>query len=228
MKGAAPNRSRVTSHSEVVTNATIPVCTTAGKPMRISSATITAATPRTANPRMVSPIAQARSGRFTRRGLASSSRGGALTISLAGSKHGLPLDRDGLERRGDLGHQRRTQRRVVQSGGELLAVVLGPPEEVHQRLALARVGLVLVDEQPGEARDGIRGGARRVGDRDAVVLRNLRLRRRLRNRFERGLDEVPVVVLQLRRAELVLVGVGKLNVADRAHRLLDEARDSLV
>src|SRR5712692_6892456 len=58
------------------------------------------------------------------------------------------------------------QRRVEQVRGIPLAFVGRPPQEAHQRLTLGLVGLILVDQQPGEARDRIRSLARRVGQRD--------------------------------------------------------------
>src|SRR5882762_3541984 len=173
MKGKAPKTSRVTSQTEVVMNLTIPVCVSAGQPMRSSSATINAAT--TSTP---STAAQARSGRFERAGALSGARSGsraAVTISLAVCKRRLPLDGDRLQRRFHPLDQRRRQRSVVQRRSHLLPLVDGPPEEMDQRLALPGVGLLLVDEQIGEGGDGIDVLAGGVRDRHAVVRRNLRL-----------------------------------------------------
>src|SRR5207245_3686222 len=63
----------------------------------------------------------------------------------------------------DLLHHRRRQRRIEQVGGVFLAVVRGPPEEVHDRLALHLVRLLAIDEQPREAGDGVRVRSRSVG-----------------------------------------------------------------
>src|ERR1700720_490695 len=147
MKGKAPNTSRVTSQTEVVMNATIPVCAIAGQPMRTSSATITAATTSTARPSTPSATAQARSGRFDLAEALSGARSGsraAVTISLAVCKRGLPLDGDRLQRLFHALHQRCRQRSVVQRRGHLLPVMDGPPEKTDQRLALPGVGLLLV------------------------------------------------------------------------------------
>src|SRR3954470_23051756 len=164
--------SRFTSHTEFFTNAQSPVWASVGPPMRESSAMISAAISSTPSPRTVSTAAQARSGRLARAGALCASRARVAVISLARCKDGLSLHRDRLERPLHLLHQRGGERRVVEPGGELLPVVLRPPEEVDQGLALLRVGLVLVDEEPGEARDRIRVLAGRVGDRDAVIIRN--------------------------------------------------------
>src|SRR5258706_5364227 len=182
MKGSAPYTSRVTSHTEFFTNAQSPVWASVGPPMRESSAMISAAITSTPSPSTVSTAAQARSGRLARARGDSFSCARAAVISLAGCKDGLSLHRDRLERPLHPLHQRSGERRVVERGGELLSVVLGPPEEVHQRFALLRVCLVFVDKQPGKARDrpGVLAG--RVGDRDAVVVGDLRLGRGGRNR----------------------------------------------
>src|SRR6266403_1093386 len=197
MKGKAPNTSRVTSQTEVVMNATIPVCASAGQPMRTSSATITAATASTARPSTPSAIAQARSGRFDRVDALSVGRSGSrtlVTISLAVCKRGLPLDGDRVQRRFHLLHQRRRQRGVVQRGGHLLPVVNGPPEEMDQRLALPGVVLLLVDEQIGEGGDGVGVLAGGVRDRHAVVRRNLRPGRGGGDGVQGRLDPLAVAV----------------------------------
>src|ERR1700730_18717032 len=157
MKGKAPNTSRVTSQTEVVMNATIPVCAIAGQPMRTSSATITAATTSTARPSTPSAAAQARSGRFDRAEALSGARSGsraAFTISLAVCKRGLPVDGDRLQRHFHPLHQRLRQRSIVQRRSHPLPVVDGPPEELDQRPALPGVGRLLVADEIGDADSG--------------------------------------------------------------------------
>src|SRR5258708_24098143 len=215
MYGAAPKTSRVTSHTDLLTKATRPVCRSAGARMRISSATMSPATTSTASPSTVSTAAHARSGTFARRGR-TSGRGGALTMSLACSKYGLSSDRHLSQCRLDLLHHRSGQRRIVQRSGHLLSLVLGPPGELEERLALRGVGLVAIDQKIGERRQGPRSLAGLVGDRDAVVVRHLHLGGRFGNRLQRPLDEAAVVGLQLHHRHLVLLGVRELSVADVA------------
>src|SRR5438309_2959619 len=121
------------------------------------------ATTNTPPPRATSVAPKTRSGRFARR---PATGGGAVAAmaSLAGGKHGLSGDLQLPERVLDLLHGSLGQRRVVERRRRLLSVVLGPPEEVQQRVALLLFGLVAINEQVGERRDRPRPGARGVGD----------------------------------------------------------------
>src|SRR5581483_5695501 len=231
MYGAAPKMSRVGSQVERVTKSFRPVWEIAGAPMRHSSPTITAATSSTPRPSAVSRIAHARSGRLTRAGAASGARPGspaASVRSLAGSEDGLSIHGHPLERLLDLVDYRPGQRRIVESRGVLLPVVLGPPDELEERIAFGDVLLVAIDEQVSESGDRIGLRARLIGDRDAVVVRHRGPRRCRGDGFHRRLDPLSVVVPQGRGGQLVLVRIRELHVADRAFRLLDHPGDALV
>src|SRR5512140_1297252 len=230
MYGAAPKRSRVGSQVERVTKSFTPTFPRAGTPRRESSATIRAATSSTPRPRTVSRTAQARSGRLRRAAALPDAGSGSRSavISLAGSKDGLSIHGHSLDRLFHLLHHRLRQRRVVQGRRALLALVLGPPDELQQRLSLLRILLVPVDEQISESGDRIRVLAGLVGDGDPVVLGKLHLRRRGGDAVQRRLDPAPVVVLELGSGQLVLIGVGQLHVADGAFVLLHQAGDALV
>src|SRR5712672_499511 len=154
-----------------------PVVARYGLASRQSSATMSSATTSTATPRTLREAPQARSGRLCRlRGGCGSRRGRATaTMSLARCKYRLPLHRQLAQRLFHLRHHWLGERSVLEGGGELLPVVLGPPEEVQQGLPLRRVGHVLVDQKIREGRDrpGVLAGL--VGDGDAVVVGHLGL-----------------------------------------------------
>ena len=103
-----------------------------------------------------------------------------------------------------------------------------PPEKADQRIALLRVRLILVDEEPGEPGDRVRVFAGRVGDRDAVVVGDFGLPCRGGDRLQRRLDPGAVVILQLGRRQLVLIRVRQLDVADASVGLLDGSGDAFV
>src|SRR3954465_3538833 len=229
MYGAAPNRSRVGSQVVRVTKSFTPVWARAGPPMRQSSARINPATSRTLRPSAISSTAQARSGRLAEAGASTSGRPGSRTAtSVAGSEDWLSIHRHSLQGLLHFLHHGLGQRRVVERCRIFLTLVLRPPEELEQGVALLRVLLVAVDQQIGEGRDGIGVLAGLVGDRDAVVGGDGGLRRRRRDSFQRGLHPLAVVVAQLRGGQLVLVGVGQLHVADGSLGLLDHAGHALV
>src|SRR5207248_7072347 len=198
----------------------------AGAPMRESSATMTAAAASTPSPSTVSRIAHARSGALRRAetspGLRSGSLAGAIT-SLAGSEDWLSIDGHPFQRLLDLLDHRLRQRRVIERRRLLLAVVHGPPDEIQQRTTFRGVLLIPVDEQIRECSDGICAVAGLIGDRDAVIFRYRRLRRRRRDGLQRRLDPLTVVASQLRRRQLVLVCVCQLDVPDRPLGLLHQA-----
>src|SRR5262249_24068125 len=152
----------------------------------------------------------------------------ACGLPVGGGKGRLSLHRHRLERLLHLVHHGLRQRSVVQRGSALLAVVERPPGELEQRVSLGDVLLVLVDEQVGEGRERPGVLAFRVGDRDAVVVRHLHLRGRCRGGGQRCLDPAPIAVLQLGGGQLVLVGVGELDVSHGALGLLHHAGDALV
>src|SRR5262245_7278632 len=61
------------------------------------------------------------------------------------------------------------QRRVEQIRRVFLPIVNGPPQELRQELALGLIRLILVDQEPGEARDRVGRVTRRVGQRHTKV-----------------------------------------------------------
>src|SRR3954462_4324691 len=228
--GKAPYVSRTTSHCDEVMKRTMPTVAKSGFATRHSSATMSAATTRTVTPRTLREAPHARSARLWRlRGVVVLRPGRAtLTMSLAGCKDRFPLDGEFAQRALYLADDRRGQRGVLQGGRKLLAVMCRPPEELQQSFALGCVGHVLVDEKVGERRDGPGILARLIGDRDAVIVRDLRLRGRGRNRFQARLHPRSVVVLHLRDRQLVLIRVRQFDVSNAAFVLLDEAGDALV
>src|SRR5204862_4919955 len=61
------------------------------------------------------------------------------------------------------------QRSVVERFSRLLAVLVSPAQKIYQLLALYAVGLILIREDPGHRRDGVRVFARGIDDRHAIV-----------------------------------------------------------
>src|SRR5918911_497749 len=131
MYGAAPKTSRVASQVEFATNCLRPVYLIAGPPMRHSSATISAATTRTAAPSRVSTITQARSGTLARERARAAARSGSRATSVAGNEDGLSIHRHSLQRLLHLLEHGAGKRRVVQRRSVLLPLVLGPPDELE-------------------------------------------------------------------------------------------------
>src|SRR3954468_7865791 len=156
----------------------MPTVAKSGFATRHSSATMSAAMTTTVTPRTLREAPHARSARLWRlRGVVVLRPGRAtLTMSLAGCKDRLPLDGEFAQRALYLADDRRGQRGVLQGGRKLLAVMSSPPAELEQSFALGCVGHVLVDEKIGERRDGPGILAGLIGDRDAVIVRDLRLR----------------------------------------------------
>src|SRR5438067_12062521 len=107
----------------------------------LSEATMIRPTTRTAAPRTASAAFQMRSGTLPRirGGLERVSGPRTATISLAGCKHGLSLHGHLLQGRFDLLHHALRQGRVVERACGLLALVLGPPDELEQGVALHRI-----------------------------------------------------------------------------------------
>src|SRR6266566_1681681 len=113
-----------------------------------------------------------------------------------------------------------------------LAIVLHPPDELHQRAGLRGIAIGLVDEQPREARCGIRLRARRVGDgHPEVGVRSHVLHRArggCRDRFERRRNPVAGAVAQRAKRDLVGDGIAQLDVSNGARRLPHGGRDAFV
>ena len=131
-----------------------------------------------------------------------------------------------------LGQQGGRNRAVVERRGILLAVVDRPPQEVDQGvgpiLGLENLGQVLVDDQPGRAGDRVALGGVRIGEVEAQVRRVGREVRGRGQRVERRRDAVAALVLDVGERDVVLEGVGELDVADAAVGLVDALRDAFV
>ena len=156
--------------------------------------------------------------------------GSAPKLSATGRQDRLALERDLLDLPVDLLDDLGGQRRVEQIGRVLLAVVAGPPQELRQRAALARVGLIAVDEQPREAGNRVRLVTGSVGQRHPKVSRHgLGRRRRGRCRaVDRGLDELAGLVADLGHRLLIGSRVRQLDVADRSGRVFHLPGHALV
>src|SRR5512139_3702749 len=111
------------------------------------------ATTRSAPPKMVMPQPQARSPGLPDRAGVGSAAGAPLWL-LAGNGDRLALDLEVLDGLLEHLHHRRGERGVLERRGGGLALVDGPPEELHQRVALGLVLRVPVDEQVRERGDG--------------------------------------------------------------------------
>src|SRR5919199_1767092 len=124
------------------------------------------------------------------------------------------------------------QRRVLQLRRDLLARAEGVVEPVLHELGLVLLhpGLahVLPDEQERDGADRVRVRALRVDRAEAQVVRRARVRAGGGGRLERRLDVLAVGVLDRGGGELVLQGVGLLDVADGALGLLDAAGDAVI
>src|SRR6266481_1826788 len=231
MYGSAPYTSRTTSHWLLKTNESRPVWASIPADNLQSAKTMTRATAKTATPRMVSSVAHAWSAKFLRVGSAirmSRPSRRAASVSLAGCKDCLSLDGHLFQGAFHAVHHQPGERGIIEESGGLLPVVDGPPEELQQRVPLGGVRLVPVDENVGEGRNRIGVLALRIGDRHPVVVRHLHRGSRLGNGLQRRLHPRPVAILESRRDELVLIGVCKLDVSDRAVGLLDRPGHALV
>src|SRR5262249_46325808 len=82
--------------------------------------------------------------------------------------------------------------------------------------------------EPGEAGDGVRVLAGGVGDRHAVVGRHLDTGGGRRGAVDARVHPVAVLVLQSGHGELLLDGVGELDVAGRARGALYEPGGAVV
>src|ERR687886_401229 len=124
------------------------------------------------------------------------------------------------------------QRCVLQLRRDLLARAEGVVEPVLHELGLVLLhpGLahVLPDEQERDGADRVRVRALRVDRAEAQVVRRARVRAGGGGRLERRLDVLAVGVLDRGGGELVLQGVGLLDVADRALGLLHAAGDAVI
>ena len=120
------------------------------------------------------------------------------------------------------------QRCVVEILGHVFALGFRPFQELDQLLALGRILLLLIDEQPGGARDRVRVLARRIRHRETKVGRDVGSRECGRDGFQRRLDEITRRIFQIGIRHLVLQGVDQLDVADRIGSLFDLSGDAFV
>src|SRR5499433_3471559 len=140
----------------------------------------------------------------------------------ARSQERLPLEGDlpnlGLELLDD----GRGDRSVEEIRGVLLPVVDRPPQELHEEFSLGLVRLILVHEEPREARDRVGAVAWRIRQGDAEVRRHVvgGAGGGRRRRLDRGLDELARGVPYGRGRQLVRDGVGQLHVAEGSRRVL--------
>src|SRR5262249_31816682 len=140
----------------------------------------------------------------------------------ARSQERLPLEGDlpnlGLELLDD----GRRERSVEQIRGVFLPVVDRPPQELHEEFPLGLIRLILVHEEPREARDRVGALARRIRQGDAEVGRHVvgGAGGRRRRRLDRGLDDLTRGVPYGRGGQLVRDGVGQLHVAEGSRRVL--------
>src|SRR6185436_18092263 len=211
MKGRAPNDSCTGSQSVPLTKGTRPTLASTGWDRRANTNTMRPAITRMEPPTPPRSTDHTRSPIRPRRSFgagADSVTEGATALSGA-SEDGLSIDRQCLERGLDLLDHGGRQGRVVEPRGRLLPVVGGPPEELDQRLALGRVLLVLVDEDVGEAGDGIGVLPMGVGDRHPEVGRHLHAGGRGGGAGDARCDEGAVVVLERGGGQLVLLGIGE-------------------
>src|SRR5262249_28959887 len=120
-----------------------------------------------------------------------------ISPSSLGGQQRSPGIRDLLQLCLDLLHDGRGERRVEERGRMLLPVVDRPPQELHERTTLGFVLLILVDEQPREARDGIGLLTRGVRQRHAKIGGHVlgRPSRGPRRGLHTGLSEVAGPVL---------------------------------
>src|SRR5258706_8505944 len=128
---------------------------------------------------------------------------------------------DGLDlrlvARDDVGWQGPIVRRSV-----LLPAVRHPPQQVSDGKALIGIGLVLVDQQPRESRDGIGVRARSIDEEEAQIVRDGRdAVRGGGNSVRRRYNERAVMALDSRIRDVVGDHVRQLIVADRVLRVLD-------
>src|ERR1035437_10981925 len=97
----------------------------------------------------------------------------------------LPLSKTAWEARSQLIFDRvhagehaflhvRGQRGVIERRRHFFALAVGPAEEFHELLAIGRVLLVLINQQPGGAGDRISLSPRRVHHGKSEVVRDLR------------------------------------------------------
>src|SRR5499427_10330776 len=140
----------------------------------------------------------------------------------ARSQERLPLEGDLSDLGLDLLHHGRRERSVEEIRGVLLPVVDCPPQELHEELALGLIGLILVHEEPREARDGIAAIAGGIGQGHTEIGRHVvgGTGGGRRRRLDRGLNELARGVPYGGGGQLVRDGVGQLDIAKRPRRVL--------
>ena len=117
---------------------------------------------------------------------------------------------------------------VRESFDEILAVAERPLQQILDGIALSGVGELTRNEQPSEAGNWIGGFAGAVGNGDAEVGGHVfgGACGRGADAGEIGLDEGAGGVLYGAEGDVVLRGVGELDVGDGVRRLLDETGDA--
>src|SRR3954447_12233401 len=236
--GSAPKIALETSQSLEKTKPKTPWCDSAGRASTNSRMKKNARRTKMPTARVVSPSRRILSGRRADDGRSSERppvgemRVPASMLLRRGALDRLPVALQGADLGLGHGEHGGRQRRVLEVGRDLLAVarrVLQPRLDLlGLRLADAGLAEILVDEQERDRRDRVGLGSRRVDRREPQVRGRLGAFAGRRGRVERRGDELAVLVLHVRGREVVLQRVGLLDVADRALRLLDAARDAVI
>ena len=117
---------------------------------------------------------------------------------------------------------------IVDRGREVLSSGQRPGEEVDERLGLACVRLVLVDERERRAGDRVGEGRAAPRQAGAEVRRERGLDRGCARRRDAGRDERALLVLDVGVGQLARDRVLQLGIADCALGLADEAGDAVV
>src|SRR5436309_3309281 len=125
MNGSAPNESCTGSQSLPPRNENSPSLANAGRASFAHTNTTSPRTTSTLPPSAVSVAAKPRSP--------------AAALRSVGGNHLFPLHGQIAQGRFDLGDDRLRERSIVERTGQRLAVMNRPPQEPHQRLALARI-----------------------------------------------------------------------------------------
>src|SRR5690349_9057363 len=141
-------------------------------------------------------------------------RASASDMSARGQER-LPLEGDLPDLGLELLHHGHGERSVQKIRGVLLPVVDGPPQKLHEELTLGLIGLILIHEEPREARDRVGAIPRRIRQGDPEVGRHVvgGAGGRRRRRLDRGLDELARGVPDGGGGQLVRDGVGQLHIA---------------
>src|SRR5262249_26082515 len=130
---------------------------------------------------------------------------------------------DVLPARFDLLDDVRRHRDVVEVGRHLAAVLIRPGEERERRLRCGHILRLFWYEDEGRAGDRPCLRAGRVGEDHVEAGRVIPVgaRRGGGDRLGNGRDRLAVLVDHLHRGQVILLGVGGLDVADRAFGVAD-------